>query len=132
MFRIGRCLGFTRRSTADGRAVAEITGGFREISPEDPVKYDFALTRFGIQNLKDCSLLNGCSPQAAEKEQMKQTLLIVMLCVSSSILFGVLHNQASARVSLEYFTIGHRPLISSISPTLMGIAGEFIQPGGWV
>ncbi len=63
---------------------------------------------------------------------MKQTLLIVMLCVSSSILFGVLHNQASARVSLEYFTIGHRPLISSISPTLMGIAGEFIQPGGWV
>lgn len=53
---------------------------------------------------------------------MKQTLLIIALCVSSSILFGVLHNQASARVSLEYFTIGHPPLIASTSPTLMGIA----------
>lgn len=56
MFRVGRCLGFTRRSAADGRAVAEITGGFRDISPEDPVKYDFSLTRFGIQNIRDCSL----------------------------------------------------------------------------
>ncbi len=53
---------------------------------------------------------------------MKQTLLIIAFCVSSSILFGVLHNQVSARVSLEYFTIGHRPLIASTSPTLMGIA----------
>ncbi len=56
MFRVGRCLGFTGRNAADGRAVAEITGGFRDISPEDPVKYDFSLTRFGIQNLKGCSL----------------------------------------------------------------------------
>jgi uncharacterized protein (TIGR02757 family) len=56
MFRAGRCLGFTARSSADGRTAAEITEGFRRLEPEDPVKYDFALTRFGIQNLKDCSL----------------------------------------------------------------------------
>lgn len=53
---------------------------------------------------------------------MKQTVLIILLCVASSILFGVLHNQVSARVSSEYFTIGHRALIHSTSPTLMGIA----------
>lgn len=53
---------------------------------------------------------------------MKQVVLTVMLCVAFTILFGVLHNQASARVSLEYFTIGHRALIRSTSPTLMGIA----------
>lgn len=53
---------------------------------------------------------------------MKQTVLIILLCISASIVFGILHNQISARVSLEYFTIGHYRLISSESPTLMGIA----------
>lgn len=53
---------------------------------------------------------------------MKEVVLIILLCVVSSILFGVLHNQISARVSEEYFTIGHRALILSTSPTLMGIA----------
>jgi len=46
MFRVGKCLGFTRRKTADSRTALEITEGFRELSPFDPVKYDFALTRF--------------------------------------------------------------------------------------
>lgn len=58
MFRVGRCLGFTRRKSADGRTALEITEGFRRLSPDDPVKYDFALTRFGIQNLTDCSLFD--------------------------------------------------------------------------
>ncbi|HOP26246.1 MAG TPA: hypothetical protein PKX02_03525, partial [Candidatus Sabulitectum sp.] len=53
---------------------------------------------------------------------MKQATLTILLCVAFTILFGVLHNQVSARVSLEYFTIGHRALIHSTSPTLMGIA----------
>lgn len=56
MFRVGKCLGFTERKTADGRTAAEITEGFRLICPEDPVKYDFSLTRFGIQNLTECEL----------------------------------------------------------------------------
>ncbi len=56
MFRIGKCLGLTRRNTPDGRSAAEITEGFSAYSPHDPVKYDFALTRYGIRNLTDCSL----------------------------------------------------------------------------
>jgi len=28
----------------------EITAKFAELSPEDPVKYDFSLTRFGIRD----------------------------------------------------------------------------------
>ncbi len=56
MFRIGRCLGFTGRKSPDGRAAAEITEGFREYAPHDPVKYDFALTRYGIRSLTDCTL----------------------------------------------------------------------------
>jgi uncharacterized protein (TIGR02757 family) len=53
MFRIARALGFTRRKTADGRAALEATEGFRRINPEDPVKYDFALTRMGIHRRED-------------------------------------------------------------------------------
>jgi uncharacterized protein (TIGR02757 family) len=49
LFRIARGLGFTEKKSAGLAAVLEITGHFREISPDDPVKYDFALTRFGIR-----------------------------------------------------------------------------------
>jgi len=49
LFRIARTLGFTDRKSANLAAALEITGRFREIAPEDPVKYDFALTRLGIR-----------------------------------------------------------------------------------
>lgn len=49
MYRIGQLLGFTRRKAADRLCAEEITRGFKRIHPEDPVKYDFALTRFGIR-----------------------------------------------------------------------------------
>lgn len=48
MLRIGRTLGFTSRRTADRRAAEEITAGFARILPNDPTRYDFALTRPGI------------------------------------------------------------------------------------
>jgi len=57
MFKIGHMLGFTKRRSADGICAAEITGGFRRISPDDPVKYDFCLTRFGIRNGLDMAEL---------------------------------------------------------------------------
>ncbi len=71
MYRIGCGLGFTRRKQPDGRCALEITRAFREISPEDPVRYDFALTRLGIRQdgdmnafLRTCSAkfigLSGC------------------------------------------------------------------------
>ena len=50
MFAIGTLLGFTRRKSADITTALEITRGFRAINAEDPVKYDFSLTRFGIRN----------------------------------------------------------------------------------
>lgn len=49
MFSAGKMLGFTRRKTPDRTACLEITDGFRQLNPEDPVKYDFCLTRFGIR-----------------------------------------------------------------------------------
>lgn len=57
MHRIGMLLGLTERKQADMRTALEITQAFSMIIPDDPVKYDFALTRFGIRDDLDLSLL---------------------------------------------------------------------------
>jgi uncharacterized protein (TIGR02757 family) len=48
MHRIGRDLGLTKRAQADGCTARELTEAYRGICPEDPLRYDFALTRLGI------------------------------------------------------------------------------------
>jgi uncharacterized protein (TIGR02757 family) len=48
MHRFGREMSLTRRKAADARAALEMTAAFRRVAPEDPVKYDFALTRLGM------------------------------------------------------------------------------------
>ena len=48
MFRIARSLGLTQRRQADLKSALEITAGFRAIRPEDPVRYDFSLTRLAL------------------------------------------------------------------------------------
>lgn len=50
MHGISLSLGITERKQANIRTVDEVTGAFRAISPEDPAKYDFVLTRFGIRD----------------------------------------------------------------------------------
>lgn len=48
MFLIARRLRLTRRKTPAWRAALDLTRGLRRLDPEDPVKYDFALSRLGI------------------------------------------------------------------------------------
>jgi uncharacterized protein (TIGR02757 family) len=48
MFRIARALGLTRRRQANLKTAVEITQAFARHSPRDPVRYDFCLTRLGI------------------------------------------------------------------------------------
>ncbi len=50
MHRISGSLGFTRRRQADLKTALEVTRAFRVINPEDPVRYDFSLTRLGIRD----------------------------------------------------------------------------------
>jgi uncharacterized protein (TIGR02757 family) len=61
MYRICCGLNFTQRKQADIKSALTITNCFRLFSPEDPVKFDFALTRLGMTKddnldilLKDC------------------------------------------------------------------------------
>ncbi len=49
MHRIGLALNLTGRRQASQRAALEMTAAFRRLNPEDPVRYDFALTRLGIR-----------------------------------------------------------------------------------
>jgi uncharacterized protein (TIGR02757 family) len=60
MHRLSLLLGLTDRRQANGRTALEVTSAFREFSPDDPVKYDFALTRLGIRDdLSEEALLFG-------------------------------------------------------------------------
>lgn len=51
MHRISRSLGLTSRRQADIKTVVEITDSFKIIEKNDPVKYDFVLTRIGMNRL---------------------------------------------------------------------------------
>ena len=49
--RTARTLGLVSRKQNDRRTVEELTAKLREFSPEDPVRYDFAL--FGVGEAGD-------------------------------------------------------------------------------
>lgn len=72
MFSVCRALRFTRRSGADLRASREITDVFLQIRPDDPVRYDFALTRYGIRaELSEAQLLRFLdSPRLTGKDDV--------------------------------------------------------------
>lgn len=48
LFRIAKRLRLTRRRTPDGEAARRVTAAFARLCPEDPVRYDFAITRLGM------------------------------------------------------------------------------------
>jgi hypothetical protein len=50
-----------------------------------------------------------------------EPLKIVLLCIVSAVLYGILHDQVTARVCVEYFTIGHPPVFNTEEPTLLAI-----------
>ena len=59
--------------------------------------------------------------RTAEKYSM-QAMAIVALSILAAVCYGVLHNQITARVCIEYFTIGHPQVLSvaTNSPTVLG------------
>jgi hypothetical protein len=48
-----------------------------------------------------------------------ENIRIVGLCVLAAVGYGIAHDQVTARVCVEYFTIGHPLLIPSESPTAL-------------
>lgn len=50
-----------------------------------------------------------------------ESLKIVLLSIAAAVTYGVLHDQVTARVCVEYFTIGHPPIFNTNSPTLLAL-----------
>jgi len=50
-----------------------------------------------------------------------QAIGIVLLSVLAAIVYGIVHDQVTARICVEYFTIGHPPVFHTDSPTLLGL-----------
>jgi hypothetical protein len=48
-------------------------------------------------------------------------LRIILLSVACAVVYGVIHDQVTARVCVEYFTIAHPPIFHTDSPTLLGL-----------
>jgi len=48
--RISKELGFLKRNSNDFQAVCEITDELKKLDAEDPIKYDFALFGYGVNN----------------------------------------------------------------------------------
>jgi hypothetical protein len=58
-------------------------------------------------------------------------LRIVGLSLLAAIGYGVAHDQVTARICVEYFTVGHPPLFLTQSPTLLAL-GWGIVATWWV
>jgi len=55
-----------------------------------------------------------------------QFVLIFFLSVTAAIFYGILHDQITARICVEYFTIGHPPVFNTDSPTLLAFGWGII------
>lgn len=73
VIRVGRCLRLTRRTSPGWPMAREITEALRQLDPEDPVKYDFAMCHLGMMNAcgfqaargdRQCPLRGCCRPNA--------------------------------------------------------------------
>lgn len=62
--RIGRFIGLTRRTDLSWRTAEDVTLRLRQLDPDDPVRYDFALSHLGISGTcaarKDARRCAGC------------------------------------------------------------------------
>jgi len=59
--RICKNIGLTTRSSADWKMAKEITENLKKLDPDDPVKYDFAITRLGIiEKCRGKKVFNMC------------------------------------------------------------------------
>ena len=56
---------------------------------------------------------------------------IVLLSIFAAIVYGIVHDQFTARICLEYFTVFHPQIFPTQSPTLLAF-GWGILPTWWV
>jgi hypothetical protein len=56
---------------------------------------------------------------------------IVLLSITAAVCYGIVHDQITARICIEYFTIGHPNIFGTDNPALLGL-GWGIVATWWV
>jgi hypothetical protein len=69
--------------------------------------------------------------KAGEQCFLMERLRIIGLALLSAIAYGIIHDQITARICVEYFTMGHPPIFSTTSPTLLAL-GWGVVATWWV
>lgn len=59
--------------------------------------------------------------EARHPNQFINFIAIILLSVAAAVGYGILHDQITVRVCLEYFTIGHPNLFGPQTPTMLAI-----------
>ncbi|PZR60105.1 MAG: hypothetical protein DI537_53130, partial [Stutzerimonas stutzeri] len=50
-----------------------------------------------------------------------QSIRIILFATAAAILYGILHDQVTAHLCVEYFTIAHPPVFPTTSPFLLAV-----------
>lgn len=50
-----------------------------------------------------------------------QSLRIILTCIVAAVLYGIVHDQFTAHICVEYFSVFHPPVFSTQSPTLLAL-----------
>ncbi|WP_165230970.1 hypothetical protein [Aquisphaera insulae] len=56
-----------------------------------------------------------------------QALGVVVVCIATAVLYGILHDQVTARICLDYFTVAHPPVFATESPTWLGAGWGIVR-----
>jgi uncharacterized protein (TIGR02757 family) len=81
VIRVGRCLRLTNYVSPGWPMARQITASLRELDPDDPVKYDFALCHLGMMNAcgfsraqadSHCPLRGLCAPRARRPKRSRR------------------------------------------------------------
>ena len=60
-----------------------------------------------------------------------ESVKILLLSIAAAAAYGIVHDQFTARICLEYFTVFHPPIFATRSPTLLAI-GWGVVATWWV
>jgi hypothetical protein len=52
---------------------------------------------------------------------LRRKVQIILFCTAAAIVYGIIHDQITARLCVEYFSVAHPTIIATDSPTLLGL-----------
>jgi hypothetical protein len=55
------------------------------------------------------------------RDDGRETLKILALSIGACIGYGIAHGSVTARLCVQYFTVGHLPVIASESPQVLAL-----------